>query len=440
VNADGGPVFDTKNPFFQSLGTNGRACVSCHQPSDNMSITPASVVKRFEMTDGTDPIFRTNDGSNSPTADVSTEDARRAAYSMLLTKGVIRIGIGIPASAEFTLASVSDPYGHASAAELSLFRRPLPATNLSFLTTVMWDGRELVSGTIPGGPGPIGFANFTQALAFDLAHQSNDATLGHAQAVAPGLTSDQQRAIVAFEKALFTAQIFDNTAHQLAAAGGKGGPKNLAQQNFHFGINDVLGNDPTGAPFDPVAMTLYDAWEGLAGGVNDARAAIARGQGLFYSKPISITGVAGLNDDLGQARIAGTCTTCHDTPNVGNHSVPAPLDIGIADPPLASGRNANGLYVGDMPVYTLTYIGSDPAHRGETKVVTDPGRALITGKWKDVARFKGPILRGLAGRAPYFHNGSAASLAEVVSFYDSRFGLGLTDREKADLIAFLGAL
>jgi hypothetical protein len=440
INVNGGPVVDTNNPFFQSLGTNGRACVHCHQPNDNMTITPADVVKRFETTDGTDPIFRTNDGSNSPDADVSTVDARRVAYSMLLTKGVIRIGIGIPANAEFALASVGDPYGHASAAELSLFRRPLPATNLGFLTTVMWDGRELVSGTIPGGPGPIGSSNFTQALNFDLAHQSNSATLGHAQAVAPGLTADQENAIVAFEKSLFTAQVFDNSAHQLTAAGANGGPTALSQQGFYFGINDVLGQDPTGASFNNVAMTLYDAWQGLSGGVNDARAAIARGQVLFNSRPINIVGVAGLNDDLHLTSIPGNCTSCHDTPNVGNHSVPAPLDIGIADPPTASGRTANGLYVSDMPVYTLAYTGTDPAHVGETKVVTDPGRALITGKWKDVGRFKGPILRGLAGRAPYFHNGSAPSLGDVVNFYNSRFGLGLTDQEKSDLVAFLGAL
>src|ERR1035441_8542219 len=61
------------------------------------------------------------------------------------------------------------------------------------------------------------------------------------------------------------------------------------------------------------------------------RASIARGQTLFNSKPINITGVAGLNDDLGLASIPGTCGTCHDSPNVGNHSVSAPLNIGVGD-------------------------------------------------------------------------------------------------------------
>jgi cytochrome c peroxidase len=61
---------------------------------------------------------------------------------MLLTKGVIRVGIGIPEDAEFELLRADDPCGHASAKELSLFRRPLPTTNLKFLSTVMWDARE----------------------------------------------------------------------------------------------------------------------------------------------------------------------------------------------------------------------------------------------------------------------------------------------------------
>ena len=57
-----------------------------------------------------------------------------------------------------------------------------------------------------------------------------------------------------------------------------------------------------------------------------------------------------------------------------------------------------------------------------------------------MARFKGPILRGLAARPPYFHNGSAASLADVVDFYDGRFAIGFTSQEKSDLGAFLRSL
>src|SRR5689334_12470311 len=70
---------DLGNPFFQSLGSNGRSCVTCHQPSDAWSVTPAHLRARFDASDGTDPIFRLNDGAVSPLADVSTAEARRSA-------------------------------------------------------------------------------------------------------------------------------------------------------------------------------------------------------------------------------------------------------------------------------------------------------------------------------------------------------------------------
>jgi cytochrome c peroxidase len=93
------------------------------------------------------------------------------------------------------------------------------------------------------------------------------------------------------------------------------------------------------------------------------------------------------------------------------------------------------LDVSYLPVFTLRNIST-----GATLETTDPGRALVTGKWADIGKFKGPVLRGLSSRAPYFHNGSAASLKDVVDFYDSRFNIGFTDQEKNDLIAFLRSL
>jgi cytochrome c peroxidase len=113
---------------------------------------------------------------------------------------------------------------------------------------------------------------------------------------------------------------------------------------------------------------------------------------------------------------------------MGNHSVSAPLNIGVGD--LTSPLN-----VSYLPVFTLQNNAT-----GAMVQTTDPGRALITGLWADIGKVKGPILRGLAARAPYFHNGSASSLRDVVTFYDQRFNVGFSDQEKADLIAFLSSL
>src|SRR5690349_2728471 len=66
------PDFDLENPFFKSLGTNGRSCGSCHVASDDWTITPEHIQARFWATNGQDPLFRTNDGSNCADSDIST--------------------------------------------------------------------------------------------------------------------------------------------------------------------------------------------------------------------------------------------------------------------------------------------------------------------------------------------------------------------------------
>jgi cytochrome c peroxidase len=404
-------AIDLGNPFFQSLGTNGRACGTCHQPSDGMSVTPDHIQARFDATGGLDPIFRTNDGSNCDhNIDVSNLASRRAAYSMLLTKGVLRISLAVPDTAEFVVSAVDNPYGCSETNVLSVYRRVLPSTNLRFLTTVMWDGRE----SLPGN-----------SLEQNLKHQAMDATLGHAQGAASP-TGSQIQQIVNLEMALSTAQSWHTTAGPLDTQGGNGGPHILSTENFFIGINDPLGP----GPFTSVAFTLFNTWQHLNGADSSAfhaaRESVSRGEIIFNTRPIPIESVAGLNDRLGVLTINGTCTTCHNTPNVGNHSVPLPIDIGLNDP---SHRTP------DMPLITLVNKTT-----GEMVQSMDPARALITGKWKDIGKTKGPILRGLSARAPYFHNGSAATLLDVVNFYDDRFHLTFTAQEKADLVNFLSTL
>jgi cytochrome c peroxidase len=410
---------DTNNPFFQDLGTNGRTCFTCHRPAQAWSITPEEVQDRFERTAGLDPIFRTNDGSNCEGADVSTLKKRRHAFSLLLTKGLIRIGLEVPASAEFDIVDVDDPYRcGALFTSVSMYRRPLPTTNLKFLSTVMWDGREMVPG---------------QGIRDILATQALHATTGHADG--PHLSDAQMRAIVDFELGLFTAQTHDRGAGSLAVHGAFGGPRAVAREPFCIGINDPLGMlppvpDACATPttrFDPHVFTTFEAWSRSR---SRERASIARGEAIFNTRHFVIDNVAGLNggpqDPVKGPIASGTCTLCHDTPNAGNHSVSMALDIGLTDP---SQRTR------DLPLYTLRNRTT-----GQLTRTTDPGRAMVTGKWNDIGKFKGPILRALAARAPYFHNGSAATLATVVDFYETRFRIRLTKQDRADLVAFLEAL
>jgi hypothetical protein len=410
---------DIGNPFFQSLGTNGRSCASCHKPADAWSVTPGHIQALFQQTNGKDPIFRLVDGANCPSADVSSYATRRQAYSLLLNKGLIRVSLSVPGTAEFSITQIQDPYNcpQTTATDPALYRRPLPATNLRFLSAVMLDGRETVWGATPGKS-----INLTQSLT----NQALDATLGHAQAGNPP-SAQQLAQIVAFETALYTAQAADENAGRLTGNGATGGPVNLSTQSFYIGINDALGGDPSGASFNPSAFGLYNAWASPF--ASSSRRAVARGQALFNTFPIPITGVGGLNDALGLPVISGTCTTCHDTPNVGNHSFSVPLKIGTTDYPPVPALDISGL-----PVYTVQCAD------GTSAQVTDLGRAMISGKCADVGKVKGPILRGLAARAPYFHNGGAATLDDVVEFYNQRFNLNLTQPQKSDLVAFLQTL
>lgn len=449
-----GPV-DHGNAFFQVLGTNGRSCATCHAPDEAFGLSAAVARRIFRRTHGRDPLFAELDGGNCQGAPRGDP----ASHSLILSYGLIRFAMPLPANAQFTVSVVHDPYGCAMTfdpktgqTDIAVYRRPPPATNLAFLSAVMFDGRETIAPLNDG-------ATFLANLVTDLKHQALDATTGHAQASQPP-TDAQLTEIVRFELGLYTAQGFDWQAGRLSADGARGGAKPLSAQAYFPGINDSLGSNPTGAPFDPSVMTLFAAWDTPSDKETDtprsgfreaARRAIADGERIFDTAPLILTTVRGINDSaaLGKPdKVVAHCSTCHDAPNVGDHSLPVPLDIGTShatlpstesDPQIAAGLAE--LSMPDLPVYLISGC-PNPFNPGQpvSFYTSDPGRALITGKCSDVNRIKGPILRGLAARAPYFHNGAAATLAQVVSFYDKRFQMNLTPQQKADLAAFLRVL
>jgi hypothetical protein len=156
-----------------------------------------------------DPIFRTVDGSTCDQGmDLTTPAGRAQAFTLVTGKGLIRIHLAVPANAEFTVDTVANQYGCSDKSTLSMYRRPLPAANLRFVSTLMWDGRESSALTLTQD---ITKATNRADLLADLAHQAVDATLIHAQA-ASAPTPDQQKAIVNFEMALSVAQSSDAMA------------------------------------------------------------------------------------------------------------------------------------------------------------------------------------------------------------------------------------
>jgi hypothetical protein len=410
-------AIDRTNPFFQTLGTNARTCETCHSPSMGWTLTARGAAKLFESTDGLAPLFMLHDAGSRPDADISTLDARLMTFeSTLLEKGLIRFTRTVPATAEFTVTEVVDPYGFATPTRITNFRRPTATAN---------EAKVLMVTNAPAPQPDVNLAlkNLVRGAA-QLHEQRDPAT--------PVSDADQQ-AGATMQFGIFFAQSIDNEAGRLDDDGATGGPFNLVNQPFYVGINDISGNDPVTHTFTNKIFNLFDAWQKYDGArqcVWDFRAAkrasIWRGQEIFNNKQFDISGVNGLNDALGQPVIHGTCGTCHNSPNVGGHSVYRLFDIGTADEPNCSP---------DLPLLTVQHK-TQPF----TKKICDMSRGGSTGLWADLGKFRAPPLRGLAARAPYFHDGQAKTVKDAIQYHDARFNIGLTHHEMKDLAAFLNAL
>jgi cytochrome c peroxidase len=345
------------HPFFQALGDNGRACVTCHQPSNGMSVAAAAVRERWLETAGKDPIFAAVDGANCP----DLPQADRASHSLLLDRGLFRIALPWPpkSAPEFRIEVVRDPTGCNATGRptVSVFRRPRMVANLKYVTgenSLMADGRE------PS----LESQAATAAMVHELAGRAPRA--------------DQLKQIVEFESQVYVAQSADMRAGLLREVSG---PENVA----------------AGLP-----LTL-DVWRKPTNEVNmglqrEFRLSAVRGSSVF----------------------ARDCASCHSGPARA-------MEIGTTNHPVAEA-------LPDLPLFKIT------CDSGRVVYSQDPGRALITGKCADVGAIVVQQLRGLAARAPYFANGSAATLRDVVAFYEKRANTRYSERDKQDLLNFLTVL
>jgi cytochrome c peroxidase len=487
----GGPTKTSQNAFFASLGTNGRSCITCHQPPNGMSVSVKNIDDRYNATGGTDPIFDPIDGSNCPLEVPASETsgslsgghlgggkkAFKDSHSLILTKGLFRIFLPVPANADYTIKVLSDPYGCNTTAPyntetdpktgslvqlVSVYRRPLVSTNLIYVTKTRIDTLNPATGQpnskpvdpVTGQPLPVDPATGNPVggnIMWDgreptLATQAVDATLGHAQASQPP-TAAQVQQIVDFETGIYSAQVRTNSTHSLTAAGGLGGPAILYGYTANAGVPaaTVVNPVPPPATFAPTFF-LYNAWQTLTNSVEQfaQRESVFRGQQIFNGKQFTISNVAGLNNiatspgnTLGP--ITGSCSSCHNQVSAGSDSFPAAQhDLGIAgDNPNFNGPSPST----DLPIFQVTCTSGAPTGFHASVITTnDPGLALITGRCADVGRLSVAPLRGLASHAPYFSDGSAATLNDVVDFYNKRFSIGLSNEEKQDLVNFLNSL
>jgi len=432
------------HPFFTALGTNGRACVSCHQPSWSMSLSVSAVTDRWRETSGKDPVFAAFDGSNCP----NLPQDKESSHSLLLKRGLFRIPLqwpprnadGSAKPVDFSIEVVRDPTGCNTSKEyglnsanptVSVYRRPRMAANLNYVTS---GARAIVSKTglpadlDPETGKPVSMNLMGDAREATLRTQAMNAVLGHEQA-SHGPTPQQLDRIIAFESQVYVAQAAHEYEGALAVPGA---PLALGVEALRDRQKGVVTSEAD------LAFGDFKEWKESP---KYYRASIARGADIFSRRQFWVRDAAHLNAGARGNPVKGTCATCHSSPMTGQDMRAGWIDAGTTNYPTWT-EPGTWVDTSELPVFKITCNkDADPhPYLGRVIYTTDPGRAMISGKCADVGSIVMQQLRGLAARAPYFANGSAKTLREVVDFYDRRFDIKLSDADKDDLVNFLGVL
>jgi len=136
------------------------------------------------------------------------------------------------------------------------------------------------------------------------------------------------------------------------------------------------------------------------------------------------------------------CATCHDGALISNqkyYNLGVPAYDGWEDDELA------------QITFRFELYAKGSTEEKYRKWKDDPGLYFVTKQEADLGKFRVPSLRYTKYTAPYMHNGMLETLEDVVEFYNQGGGtndwaatktdlikpLGLTDKEKADLVAFV---
>ncbi|MEN9683204.1 MAG: hypothetical protein RLZZ427_955 [Pseudomonadota bacterium] len=441
---NGGPMPTKGHPFFEPIGSNGRACVTCHQPADGMSLSAASAATQWDATSGKDPLFAAVDGSNCPTL----PQAEKASHSLLIERGLFRIQRpwpvrqwqGKPVTPDFTLDVVRDPNGCNSGAHygpaagnVSVYRRPRPVSNFKYLLAVgfAYDPKQGIAlPRDPDGHGQQSGNLMADNRAANLREQMEDAAASHLQLMGK-LTPRQEARIADFELRLHTAQQVSREGGALDSMGAQGGPAKLRDSQ-----PGALGSMGT-----PV-WAEFAAWENLSPA--DAarlspsqlafRKSVARGALTFRNKTFLITDSSGINAPVGFGNpVRNSCVFCHNMTQMGNDVAPGQVDLGTTTLPFADPWP-------DLPLFRITCLKRPHPFYGRVFYTYDPGFALTTGRCADAGKITLQSMRGLAARAPYFSNGLAKDLRGIVEYYERRYNIGYTEQEKQDLVNLMSVL
>jgi hypothetical protein len=303
----------------------------------------------------------------------------RSSHSLLLERGLFRIPLPWPpltATPEIQIEVVGDPTG-CNTSKVYGIHSAKPAVSV-FRRPRVAANLEPSMTLMADGREP------------SLKSQAIGAVLGHEQSQDhPSL--DQLEKIISFETQIYVAQRSDVRG---GLFGEQLGPPALGPRHLADGTAGAIGLTPA----NPVFLS-FDSWKrepadhGLP---TQFRASVARGSEVFVAR----------------------CARCHSAGrqrwmNIGTTEDDAP----------------------ELPLFRVTCIAT-----GKITLTHDPGRALISGKCEDVGAIVLQQFRGLAARAPYFANGTAQTLEDVVDYYDRHYHFKLSQGQKQDLVNFLRVL
>jgi len=441
----GGPTSTVDHPFFAAHGENGRACVSCHQPSDGMSLSVDTIRQRWEETQGKDPIFAANDGANCPS--LPQNDA--ASHSLMLERGLVRVARpwpprtidGAAIDPEFTLEVVRDPtrcnldpkHGLKSVQPtVSVYRRPRPATNVKYLTAVGFPFEPKNGMPLPtdAETGQMVSGNIlSDNRVPTIRAQIRDAFQTHLAVTTP-VAKTTVDSIEAFLQQLHSAQTVHRVGGLLNEGGASGGPEALRdarEGDLQYGASPIWKEFASW--MKPESRGARDAQQSAF------RESVARGAEIFAKRTFLIDDSAGITNMGFGSPVRNSCAFCHNMQRTGMDIAPGQVDIGTTNSPHANSSP-------ELPLFKLTCKPNARPHPylGRVVYTQDPGFALTTGKCVDIGKITAQQMRALAARAPYFSNGSAKTLREIVDYYDRRYRIGFSEQEKQDLTNLMSVL
>ncbi len=350
-----GAFLDTANAFFQPLGTNDRACASCHQVEDahgpQRGARSGALRKLLRSRSDLPARRRLEQPHRRRFDDART---RRDAYSLLLSKGLIRVQLPVPATAQFEVIAVDDPYGNSTG-------QPLPLTQISvFRRPLSVHEPEVPRGDQRGGAAERGR---------DARHHVGRARDSNQPVHRPDEPGEQRHTDSRAGRCSTPQRCADLDRRLRARALHRAGDRKCGRLGQH---RRCKRRRPV--PFDgavhrwrksrpePDQDRTSSTCSMVGSARLEARDAIARGQALFNFRvginPLSATCASNVPNDCAPGAQAGaqamTCTRCHSTFETGGQDGGAfGNSIGNAIGNFTSGGLAGEFRTPDLPLYTL---------------------------------------------------------------------------------------